>query len=290
VGAAERERLVRSVHALKPTSSFTNLDEVAKLIELLSYQLRAVYGPFAHRLTFRVYSDFESAPSLGKPKFLLADYLARRMGPGYSHIPTAGNATELTLTLQPVPDVRKTDHARPVSAGKEAVLRFLVPGASAALLALGVLVFRWLRSGYRDRSPETKPLRSLLVTESVDKDGQPPRGATEERCIQVATGVPMLFSTDATCAAYVASGVPGEAQGELFRIEPLPDGSIRIQSPHPRLTVNEEPLNADRRLTVSIREPIRIRLGPREFNIVGVFGAVAAFRRESVFDAGPLQH
>ena len=85
--------------------------------------------------------------------------------------------------------------------------------------------------------------------------------------------------------------VPGAANGELFRVEPLPDGFVRIQSPHPRLTVNDKPLDVDRRLKVDIRERIRVRLGPREFDIIGVFGRPRPFERaDDVFDAEALQH
>ena len=86
----------------------------------------------------------------------------------------------------------------------------------------------------------------------------------------------MVFSTDANSATYVATVVPGAANGELFRVEPLPDGTVRVQSPHSHLMVNDEPLDLDRRLKVDIHEPIRVRLGPREFNIIGVFGRAPA--------------
>jgi hypothetical protein len=292
VDRASRERLIGTIRELKPEHPSTNLDEAAKLVELLSYQLRAAYGAPADRLIVRVYSDFESSPSTGKPKFSLGDYLARRMGARYLSIPGDANAAVQTLALHPGQGAEKAESPLPPDSGKMPVPPFALAVAGGVLLALGlVIVIRWHLSKPQDRAPADGRLRSLLVTESVATDGEAPSIAAAERPIEVATGVPAVFSTDANSATYIASVVPGAANGELFRVEPLPDGSVRIQSPHPRLTVNNEPLDLDRWLKVDIRQPILVRLGPREFDIVGVFGRPRAFERsDDVFDAEVLPH
>jgi hypothetical protein len=167
----------------------------------------------------------------------------------------------------------------------------LVLAAGIALAGLAAAIVARLARGRRGARAAGEWPRELLVTEvAAPADGEPGAVARDRR-IPVAPGVPVVFSTDANSATYVASVVPGATNGELFRVEPLPDGTVRVQSPHPRLTVNDEPLDVDRRLKVDMREPIRVRLGPREFNIIGVFGRPRSFERtDDVFDAEALQH
>lgn len=286
-----RQRLIRAVLALKPDHRTTNLDEAAKLVELLNYQLRAAYGFAADRLVVRVHSDFESSPSVGKPNFSLGAYLARRMEARYVRIPGEKNTAEEALTLRAKRNAAALGSSSTPAQPKmpSSVLSFAVGGAVILLASLiGVI---WLRTRSRNKLRNGGGLRALLVTESAESavDGTPVVGP--ERRVDVVLGVPAVFSTDTNAATYIASVVPGAANGELFRVEPLPDGSVRVESPHPRLTVNGEPLDLDRRLRVDIREPIRVGLGPREFAIVGVFGRPrSSDRGDEVFDAEALQH
>jgi hypothetical protein len=163
--------------------------------------------------------------------------------------------------------------------------------AGGGILVVGLFTI-WFRSRSQKLPVGLGGLSALLVTEgevATDEGASSVIGA--ERRVEVAPGVPAVFSTHANSATYVAAKVPGAAEGELFRLEPLPDGYIRVQSPHARLTVNDIPLGADRRLKVDIHEPVRVRLGRREFNIIGVFGRPRETNRASdVFDAEPLQH
>src|SRR5206468_169668 len=82
--------------------------------------------------------------------------------------------------------------------------------------------------------------------------------------LDIAVGVSAVFSTQADQGTYVAITEPGEADGELFRIKPLPGGRLEVQSQQRRFTVNNEPLDKDG-LTVSLVEPVRIRFGRRVF-------------------------
>lgn len=287
-----RARLMSAVSGLRATHTSTNLDEAAKLVELLSYQLRATYGAPANRLIVRVYSDFESSPSTGKPNFSLGEYLARRMDARYMRVSAGDNPAEQTVNVQTDQAAKEVQTSRPPEAGRVSRQVVTLGVAGGVILLAGMMLLVWLRARSSKSRPRAGGLGALLVTESaIAAEEGPPAAVGPERRIEVAAGVPAVFSTDATSATYIAAVVPGGANGELFRVEPLPDGSVRIQSLHPRLTVNDEPLDVDRRLKVNIREPIRVRLGPREFNIVGVFGRPRALEgADDVFDAEALQH
>ena len=289
---AGKARLVAAVRRLRATHTSTNLDEAAKLVELLSYQLRAAYGAPASRLVVRVYSDYESSPSTGKPSFSLGEYLARRMDARYLRVSAGDVPSETKVHLQTGQGV--ADNRKGLPPGSKAVSKaYAGPAiAGAVVLIAGLVALIWFRSRADRRASRGVVTAALLVTERLARDGE---GAAEivreERRVEVPTGVPAVFSTDVNSATYIAAVVPAAANGELFRVEPLADGSVRVQSPHPRLTVNDEPLDVDQRLRVDIREQIRVRLGPREFNIIGVFGRPRAFERaDDVFDAEALQH
>jgi hypothetical protein len=292
VNLDSRTRLVAAVHSLRPTQTSTNLDEAAKLIELLSYQLRAAYGTPANQLVVRLYSDFESSPSNGKPNFSLGEYLAHRMDAKYLHLSSWDGPAERTVRLQTGhadDDDRKVRSPEPKKTPLS-ILSLAVAGCAALLGSLIALV--WLRSRSPNVGPRAGALRALLVNESAVGHGEGDAAAVSpERRVDVAAGVPAVFSTDANSATYVAAVIPAADNGELFRIEPLPDDSVRVQSRHSRLTVNDEPIGVERHMKVDIREPIRILLGPREFNIIGVFGRPQVSERgDNVFDAEPLQH
>jgi hypothetical protein len=280
------------VQHLRPVHTATNLDEAAKLVELLSYQLRDAYGTPASRLVVRVYSDHESSPSVGKPNFSLGEYLARRMDARYVHVSAGDLPTEQMLGVQAGLGEGRSGTDAPLESRKASGAVTVLAVAAGLVLLGALLTFIWLRSRSPGSPARAGGLGALLVTENpVAAEAGGPAAVGPERHVAVATGVPVVFSTDANSATYIAAVVPGAADGELFRVEPLPDGCVRIQSPHASLTVNDEPLGVDRQLKVDIRMPIRVRLGPREFNIIGVFARPRAFdRADDVFDAEALQH
>src|SRR5258708_14638208 len=74
-----RLRLAELMRHLAANHRYTNLDEAAKLIELLTFQLQSVYGGRSADLSVRVYSDLISAPSIGKSHFSLPNFLANRL-------------------------------------------------------------------------------------------------------------------------------------------------------------------------------------------------------------------
>jgi hypothetical protein len=273
-----RSRLVSALRHLRATHTSTNLDEAAKLIELLSYQLRDAYGTQANRLVVHVYSDFASSPSTGKPNFSLGEYLARRMDARYIRVYAGDSPAERAVNVQSTQVTEGAQTPHPAKPGRRfGPFALAVSGGVILLAALPVLI--WLRRRSRNSLPHGGGLDALLVTEgAVPAEGGAAGAVGTERGVAVAPGVPVVFSTDANSATYVASVVPGAEKGELFRVEPLADGCVCVQSPYPRLKVD-------------IREPIRVRLGPREFNIIGVFGRPRARERtDDVFDAEALQH
>src|ERR1017187_233799 len=56
-GKAARQRLMEAVWRQRPTSGATNLDEAAKVVELLAYQLQAAYGRQGEALIVTAYTD-----------------------------------------------------------------------------------------------------------------------------------------------------------------------------------------------------------------------------------------
>ena len=98
-----RARLADSVRTLQATHGYTNLDEAAKLVELLSYQLRAAYGAQANQLVVKAYTDDESRPYAGKPQFSLAEYLAVRMNARHLRVSIEDTTPGLRLRLATAP-------------------------------------------------------------------------------------------------------------------------------------------------------------------------------------------
>ena len=288
-----RSRVTAAFTRLRATHRYTNLDEAAKLIQLICLQLREAYGAPAQLVSVRVYTDDVSAPSPGKPPFSLSGFLSNRLNTGHTRVSverlTDGFRLEVGQT-QPLFPASENAPEGGRGPGIQSRLGVYLLGG-LGLVALAAVVMFWVRSQLKGSRPAGVRGGEFLVTEIVEH----PKGETfdvisRERRIPVAANVPAVFSTDAHSATYVAALVQGGATGELFRIVPLPDGLVRIQSPHPRLTVNEQPLDVDLRVTVDLREPIRIRLGPREFSITGVFEASRSLRHESdVFDAEALR-
>ena len=284
--------LVRVVQALQPTDAYTNLDEVANLAGLLVGELKAAHSAVADAVLVRVYSDLaDGGPKEGR-SFPFGEYLTDRMvakglrvSPGRPGSPLefklqiASNADKDAKIINTTSDWRSVFAARPL-------VGFLLISL-ISLLAVGGWLF-WFR-GRASVGPA--PLEALAVAERIQNDDQqPPTVITGERRIRVAVGVPVVFSTDVNRATYVAAELPGGAQGELFRVEPLPDARVMITSLQHRLTVNGGPLGPNHRSTVNLDEPVNIQLGRRCFEIGGVF-----FRRRGgggggeVLGAAPLQ-
>ncbi len=281
-----RARLLAVVNSLHPTHSYTNEDEAAKLIELISYQLRDAYGAQANQLVARVYSDFENSPSADKPHMSVGRFLAGRMGADYS---------QLTLKEAPKgpaaePDAASPDPGRATNAppgpaiprGSRSSLPAMCVGAGG-VLGLLVLLAVVLARGRQSRPGESK-LEALLVTESVAAENpDTPPTVHPGRRVEVATGVPAVFSTDPNSATFIAASVPGAPAGELFRIVPQPDERMRIECSLPGLTVNEAPYKNERE-GISLAEPIRLRLGPREFAISGIVRRARAVAETDVYE------
>jgi hypothetical protein len=282
-----RSRLLATVKTLRPTHNYTNEDEAAKLIELIGYQLREAYGPQANQLVVRIYSDFESSPSAGKPPASVASLLAGRMGAEYSRL-TLEDAPKGT-TAEPAAVTSAPVSASPTPEVPRATPRSW-PWVTALCCTLGLLV---LLGGFLTRArpsrAEESQLEALLITESLA--GEAPDAdptSLPERRVEVAMGVPAVFSTDPNSATYIASTVPGAAAGELFRLVPLPGERIRIESSLPGLAVNGAPYRNERN-GISLAAPIRIQLGPRTFAISGVIRRPRPLAGTDVFEAEAFQ-
>ena len=121
----------------------------------------------------------------------------------------------------------------------------------------------------------------------------PDRGEPEifrrDQRVEAAVGVPLVFSTNSVSATYVATILPGGVNGDLFRVQVGSDRRVSIQSPHTELAVNGEPRKAGFLYRLDAHEAIQVRLGPRGFDIVGVFQKVGADQTvRQVFEAPPL--
>lgn len=278
-----RASLVRAVQALRATDAYTNLDEAANLAQLVSNEMEAAH--LVAPMMVRVYSDLAGEKTGGGAGFPFADYFTARMvarglrvspgrpGPPFEFkLQLASNGADNAKLKHIGSEWRSAFTARPLL---RAVWISLV-----LLVVVGIGLFR-----FRRRVPvRPAPLEALAVAERIQNDDQqPPTVITGERQIRVAIGVPVVFSTDVNRATYVAADFPGGAQGELFRVEPLPDTRVMITSLQHRLTVNGEPLGPNHRSTVRLDEPVSVRLGRRYFEIGGVF-----FRRRGAGDGGEV--
>lgn len=281
--AESRAALSAAVTDLVPDHDYTNLDESVKLIELLTYQLQEAYSPPPERFFVRVYTDNVSSPSRGNPIFSIADFLEERLTSDRRKVTVKMLPDGLDLRVA-VPDISPRP-ARPRRGDwtSSALIVTLV-----LVVGLAAWVFARLRETVREGRNTTRRVSALCVTESVE------HGGTSEcivsgRRVPVGVGVPAVFSTDSHSATYVASAV-ADFDGELFRIEPLADGNVRVKSRQPRITVNAEPLDFDYSRRLSLGEPIRISLGPRSFVVTGEFQTLtSASRGCGAFNAAAQQ-
>jgi hypothetical protein len=174
-----------------------------------------------------------------------------------------------------------------------AASRGQVPWAWAVACAAAILfIGMWLLYRLRLREPKATRRRDELVALRVSEalaaiDGSP--GVTNnDRKVEVAVGVPAVFSTDPILATFIAAKVEGGPNGELFRIVPREDGTISIRSSHGALTADGEEVRGERRMRIDSTSSLRLRLGEREYRVSGVFGREATPAREDLFEAEAL--
>jgi hypothetical protein len=98
----------------------------------------------------------------------------------------------------------------------------------------------------------------------------------------------VVFSTEPISATFIAVEVEGGPNGELFRIEPREDGTLRIRSPHDELTVDGKAVTGECRVRIDPTTSLRLRLEEREYAVSGVFGRQTAPAREDLFEAEAL--
>lgn len=205
IDKASRRRVADSIAALRAAQGFTNLDEAAKLIELLDYQLRAAYSVPADRLMVRAYTDDQSAPSAGKSKFSLGEYLAQRMNA--RHMRVDGDALDVEFANTSRPQPLRTAK-RPAHPGFEWMeLAALRPYLAGALVVSFFALFG-LRRIARSAVPPTAAalMEALLVAESdAQAHGPAANPNVREGRVDVLTRVPVVFSTDPDVGNYVAS-------------------------------------------------------------------------------------
>jgi len=287
VDSRSRLRVAESIRALRATQHHSNFDEAAKLIELLDYQLRAAFGDTANRLAVLAYTDNQSEPSGGKPKFSLADYLARRMNARHVRVGLSDSQQEK--------DQPATGRPAAPRGPTPAVAGWLRRGAAARMLAGGLALFAagivglWLRRrGRMPRRPATR-LQALLITES----DEPGNGRTaiqiREQRLDVCTRVPVVFSTDPEQGTYVASPLPDTEPGELFRVTPLADGRVLLETRRARVSLNGQPIG-QRKIKIGLAQPARIRLDHRVFALSEAYAVQEVPRAgEGLFQARALE-
>jgi hypothetical protein len=288
VDSRSRLRLAQSIRALRATHPHTNLDEAAKLIELLDYQLRAAYGGTASRLIVLAYTDNQSEPSAGRPKFSLAEYLARRMNARHVRVAFSDHESD-QRTPRPAPAPPRPKPAQTGGAGwlgRRAAGPVLLSGL--LLLATGI-VGLWFRRRSKVPPRTSTPLQALLVAESDEpRNGQAANRIREQR-VDVCTRVPVVFSTDPEQGTYVAAPLPDAEPGELFRVTPLADGRVLLETQRPQATLNGKPIGR-RKIKVGLAQPVRICLERRVFALSGAYGVPEVPRAgEGLFHAQALE-
>ena len=229
-----------------------------------------------------MYSDFDRAGQTGKAKASPGRLLAQQM-----HARYAGPA-ELESATVPAPPLPAAPATPPVA---EAKLRSPWPWAAAvagALLLAGLCLVCRVRLQRRDAAPRGGDLVALVVNETVDGHLESPAVTRSDRRIEVAAGVPVVFSTEPVSATFIAAEVEGGPNGELFRIVPMRDGTLRILSPHPELTADGEAVRGEHRMRLNAAGTLRLRLEEREYMVRAIFGRQAAAAREDLFDAEAL--
>ena len=282
VDDSSRQFLAGVVMEMTPSQRASSNEAAARLIGSLNGQLHAAYGALADRLVVRVYSDFDRAGQTGNANASPGRLLAQQI-----HARYAGQA-ELESGTVPAPPLAATPVTPPVA---EAKPRSPWPWATAvvgALLLAGLCLVCRVRLQRRDSAPRSGALVALVVNEAVDGHLESPAITCSDRRIEVAAGVPVVFSTEPASATFIAAEVEGGPNGELFRIVPMSDGTLRIRSPHPELTADGEAVRGEHRMRLNAAGTLRLRLEEREYMVRAIFGRQAATAREDLFDAEAL--
>jgi hypothetical protein len=279
-----REAIKAALRRLRPLSAATNLDEAAKAIELLTYQLRDAYGSRFGVLLVTAYTDDVPAPSPGKEPFSLAGYLARRLDA--MHVQVADSDSRLP---PPPSDIRRIilepsqskspGAVRPLPMAGSNMLRaaFLCAGA-ALVLGVVIAVDRRVRRSRRPASANGI-LSGLAITEMEQAlpDGQP-QVLSRDFQLAAASGLPVVFSTDPYRGAYVVAPGEGIPAGELFCLFPNDDGTVRVEGA-PGVTAAARPVG-EKGATIDARDGVLIAYGKRSFRVRLLFDGIRA--------AGPL--
>lgn len=300
VDGTSRTRLIDLVQHLVADQEYTNLDEAAKLIELLELQMQPAYPEQRSGLFIRVHSDMISAPSKGKVGFDLADFLSTRLSDGRLRVTSESRLEQQDIHIEP----KARSSAEPSAEGHRLAFPWRDdrvgtawgPGWLSLLSACGLFGVGlgcawafWLRRSRAHRSLSQGRLQALAVQERTQNDRGESVGTRETR-VGAAEGVPIVFSTDPNLGTYTVEPVDGLTVGELFRVEPLHDGLACVHSRNRNVRTNDKPLRVGQRVEVSLRERIRVDIAPYIFEISGVFSAPAPIRPgSSAFDAAPLQ-
>jgi hypothetical protein len=291
--ADSRAQLANAARQLRATHRYTNLDEAAKLIELLGYQIQSAYGASPSDLRVRVYSDMISAASDGKSTFSLTEFLAARMADRRLRVSAETLAGEQRIRVQadPLPPAAPAQHPTQLPADTARSKRVMPLLALAVVGMLILITTALIRARARRSASPASALRleSLTVSEQVAANTNSPTDAPIERRLRTETGVPVIFSTDPLRATYIARHVAGTVDGELFRIDSARDGSITVRSPYATLEVNGVALGPALHRATDLSTAARIQLGPRLFIVNGGFTRLTASRVcGDVFEAGPL--
>jgi len=282
--ASARERLKAALVPLKPEAGATNLDEAAKAVELLTYQLREAYGRQASTLFVTAYTDNIPSPSVGKEPFSLAEYLTLRLNA--KHLQLADADSPLP---PPPPGVNRIRLGRSKLSSQDGAalakaengklgrgLRLSIEiGLALALMASGLLALR--RRRRRAAGMAFDP-GATVIGVMVTETGQAGPDAKAEvlgRDIRLAaaSGLPVAFSTDPNRGAYIVAPGEGIPVGELFCLFPYDDGTVAVEGA-PGMSVAGRPL-AEKRVTVDAREGVVIAYGNRTFQIRLLFAAPA---------------
>ena len=225
-----------------------------------------------------MYSDNISSPSAGKPIFSLPEYLAGDGvgAPGVSPARDGGAVVVFKLESSRSPQHQNGAHPLkgvtplPARLPLLAALCLLVLAVGSALAILRHRNARVLKTGVP--GPE---LVGVLVTEMEQREpGRAPEVLGRDVRVAAAAGLPVPFSADPNCGAYVvAPGVGIPAVGELFCVFPQDNGDVLVEGAE-GVMVGGQPVNTQR-ARVDARDGAVVEFGKRSFQIRPVFAAFA---------------
>lgn len=265
--ASARSRLKAAAMAFRPVAAATNLDEAAKAVELLTYQLKDAYGKDFGVLIVTAYTDNMPSPSPGKPLFSLAGYLAARLRAVHVRVSGETATIGVSTTADERPAETRTEGRLRASIVRPFLL-FLLPALALALGAWAFLRRRRVPPGPGDE------IVGLLVTE-VEEGEAPagPRVLSRDIRVAAAAGLPVPFSADPNRGAYVvAPGGEVSGAGEIFCVFPQNNGEMLIEGAA-GVTVAGQPLPA-RGAKINAADGVVIGYRKRSFQIRPVFAGI----------------